>query len=596
MAGTQDKTFFCSIGPRGEIKGSSKHQYVLFLLFSMGIGALTGLGVYVFRWMIIFFREFFWGYGDNIVSVVTAAPWWWRLIIPTAAGLAVGPIITFIVPEARGPGVPEIIKAISKPECVIRHKVSLLKALITSLLIGAGASVGREGPIVQIGGSVGSSLAQLFRLNPNLRPVCLAVGAAAGISAAFNAPLAGAIFAIEVILVDLEVAYISHIIVASAVGSLIARTFWGELPYLDISAFSLNYSYDLPLFLLLGVLSGLLSIVFIRSLDLTEKLFNAVPLPQWIKPGLGGLCLGLLALWLPDVMGVGYHLVNTGLAGQFALSMALLLLCGKLAATSLCIGSGMSGGIFAPSLCLGVTLGSVLCLGIKILFPDAALSPASFALVGMGAVVGGTTLAPLTAVVTIFELTASYKVILPMLLACISSSMIVRLLYGYSAYERKLIKQGISIVRGHFDNPLRYLKASDLMEKDFPFIRADDTLEKVLCKAVESSYPHFVVLDKAERLAGIIGLRDLKDLMRPERQIPDATPASHFMTTKVCTISADGCLEEALQVMDNHHISCMPVVDPDHPEKVLGILKKDDVIHAYRDKSWKSGQLSGIGN
>ncbi len=596
MAGKQDKTFFCSIGPRGEIRGSSKYQYVLFLLFSMGIGALAGLGVYGFRWLIVFFQDIFWGHGDDIVSVVTAVPWWWRLVIPTAAGLIVGPVLTFIVPEARGPGVPELIKAISKPECVIRHKVSLLKALITSLLIGAGASVGREGPIVQIGGSVGSSLAQFFRLNPNLRPVCLAVGAAAGISAAFNAPLAGAIFAIEVILVDLEVAYITHIIVASAVGALIARNFWGELPYLDITAFNLGYSYDLPLFLLLGVLSGLLSILFIRSLDLSENFFDHIPLPQWLKPALGGLSLGLLALGLPQVMGVGYHLVNTGLAGQYALSMALLLLCGKLAATSLCIGSGMSGGIFAPSLCMGVTLGAAMCLAIKALFPEADLSPASFALAGMGAVVGGTTMAPLTAVVTIFELSASYKVILPMLLSCISSSMVVRLLYGYSAYERKLIKQGVSIVRGHFDNPLRYLQASDLMETDFTSIRDDDPLDRVLRKAVASSYPHFVVLNQADQLAGIIGLRDLKDLMRPDRQIPDTTLARHFMTTNVCTITADGSLEQALRVMDDRHISCMPVVAPHDPVKVLGILKKDDVIHAYREKSWKSGQLSDHGN
>ncbi len=595
MPGQEEKTFFCSIGPRGEIRGSSKYQYVLFLLFSMGIGVLAGLGVYAFRWLTELFRELCWGQRGDIVQAVLAVPWWWRLVIPTVAGLIAGPLITYVVPEARGPGVPELIKAISKPECRIRHSVSLLKALITSLLIGAGASVGREGPIVQIGGSVGSSLAQLFRLNPNLRPVCLAVGAAAGISAAFNAPLAGAVFAIEVILIDLEVSYFTHIFVASVVGSLISRSFWGAFPYIDISPFNLDYSHDLPLFLLLGVLSGLLSIGFIRSIDLTENLFDKIPLPQWIKPGLGGLCLGILALGLPQVMGVGYHLVNTGLAGQYVLYMALLLLCGKLAATSLCIGSGMSGGIFAPSLCLGVTLGAAVCLSIKALFPEAELSPASFALAGMGAVVGGTTLAPLTAVVTIFEMTGSYQVILPMLLACISSSMVVRLLYGYSAYERKLIKQGVSIARGHFDNPLRYLKASDLMVTDFPYIRAGDTLEKVLRKAVEGTYPHFVVLNDADELTGIIGLRDLKDLMRPERQIPDNTLASHFMTTKVCTIAADGCLEEALQVMDKRHISCMPVMDPEHPAHVLGILKKDDVIHAYREKSWKSGQLSSTG-
>ncbi len=594
MAAQKKKTFFCSIGPRGEIRGSSKHQYMLFLLFSMGIGVLSGLGVYVFRWLIEVFRELCWGQGGDIVKAVQAVPWWWRLVIPTAAGLVVGPLITYIVPEARGPGVPELIKAISKPECRIRHKVSVLKALITSLLIGAGASVGREGPIVQIGGSVGSSLAQLFRLNPNLRPVCLAVGAAAGISAAFNAPLTGAIFAIEIILVDLEVAYITHIILAAAVGKLISRSFSMDVPYLDVSTFSLYYSYDLPLFLLLGIFSGLLSIGFIRSIDLTESLFDRIPLPQWVKPGLGGLCLGILALGLPQVMGVGYHLVNTGLAGQYVLSMALLVLFGKLAATSLCIGSGMSGGIFAPSLCMGVTLGAALCLGIRTLFPGLDLSAASFALAGMGAVVGGTTLAPLTAVVTIFELTGSYQVILPMLLACISSATVVRLLYGYSAYERKLIKQGVSIVRGHFDNPLRHLQASDLMVADFPFIRANETLERVLRKAVESTYPHFVVLNDADELAGIIGLRDLKDLMRPDRQIPDNTLAKHFMTTQVCTITANGCLEEALEVMDKRHISCMPVVDPKYPARVLGILKKDDVIYAYREKTWKSSQLSSV--
>ena len=258
-------------------------------------------------------------------------------------------VITFWAPEVKGPGVTEVIlRAVARRQSAIRHRVTLLKALVTSMLIGAGASVGREGPIVLIGASVGSSLAQVFKISPELRRVCLAAGAAAGISATFNAPIAGTLFAVEIILLDIEIAYISHIIIASVTASVLAGVFWGDFPTFHIPPFELTHYWELSLYLLLGVLAGFLAIGFVRLTYALDTVFGNMPLPAWTKPGIGGLLLGVMGIFLPGVMGVGYDTVNLTLAGSLALNMAILLLMGKLLATALCIGSGMSGGIFAP--------------------------------------------------------------------------------------------------------------------------------------------------------------------------------------------------------------------------------------------------------
>jgi CIC family chloride channel protein len=261
-------------------------------------------------------------------------------------------------------------------------------------------------------------------------------------------------------------------------------------------------------------------------------------------------------------------------------------------ATAVCIGSGMSGGIFAPSLVLGAALGSLIALIGNHFFPQLGLSPAHYAVAGMGAVVAGTTLAPITAVLTIFELTYTYQIILPLMLACIASSLVVRMLFGYSAYEMKLLKQGINIVRGHDVGILRNLLAKDFMTKEFESLRDSTPLLSLVDKAVHSFFPHFVVLDKEEKLVGVLSLRDLRDSLTRLADLKDIIIAADLMTADVITLPASGNLETALHLFEAHHISIIPITEPSDPQKVIGILKKDDLLSAYKEKVLKDRILS----
>ena len=566
-------------------------QDLSLLGFAIGIGVLAAGGALLFRTLIELFQGLFWLQGHSFMDQVANTPWWLIVSIPILGGLIAGPIITFLVPEARGPGVPEVIMAVSARQSVIRHRVTFLKALVTSLLLGTGASVGREGPIVQIGSSVGSSLAQVFNLNPQLRRLCLACGAAAGISATFNAPIAGSMFAMEIILMNVEVSYMSYIVIAAITGSVLSRIFWGDFPAFKVIPFAMESYWELSIYLLLGISAGLLSIVFVRFLFSIDGLFSRSPVPDWLTPALGGAVLGCLALVLPQVLGVGYETVNAALADNLTLKMAVILLAAKLVATAVCIGSGMSGGIFAPSLFLGAALGTAVGFGAEAVWPDFAGNPAFFALAGMGAVVSGTTLAPITAIVTIFELTLHYQVILPLMVACITATLVVRFLFGYSAYELKLLKRGVNLVRGHDVAILRNIQVKDVMRKDMETVAASSTLEEVMERVLKSSFPHFVVLDDQGALAGILSLRDLRRFLVRYDELKSTTTVQDMMSSSVVTLTAWDTMEKALQLFEEHRFSMVPVVGWDS-KKVQGIMVKDDLLKAYDERVLRDRVLS----
>ncbi|WP_432735546.1 chloride channel protein [Maridesulfovibrio sp. FT414] len=566
-------------------------QYVLLMFFSVAIGVAAAMGAFFFRWMIQLFQNSFWPAGSSFLDRVSDSPWWLVLLLPCLGGLAAGVVINKWAPEARGPGVPEVIKAIAVRGGVIRHRITFLKALVTSLLIGCGASVGREGPVVQIGASLGSSAARLFRLDRSMLPVCVASGAAAGIAATFNAPLTGTLFAIEILLLDTEMSYVSHIIVSSVTASALSKVFWGDFPTFDAPKFIFNNFEELLIFFILGILSGLVSLAFVHLIRIMEDIFDRVPVQDWIKPGIGGLLLGLIGLYIPGAMGVGYETVDMGLDGVLPLELAIILLLAKMIATSLCIGSGMSGGIFAPSLVLGATLGISVSSTINMFFPQLALTHGQYALVGMGTVVAGTTLAPITAVLTVFELTYSYKIILPMMVGCITSALVVRLLKGYSAYEAKLLRQGVNILRGHDESVLVNVPVIEVMETDFDFLREADSLNKAAAMVTDSPFPHFPVLDDDSRAVGILTLRDMRGWLKGDREIGGFPPVvDSLMTRTIVSIASDSNLKEALMVFEKTGVSFLPVIGEDN--KVCGIIKSREAFKIFRENRYKNRILS----
>jgi CIC family chloride channel protein len=383
----------------------------------------------------------------------------------------------------------------------------------------------------------------------------------------------------------------SYIVISAITGSVLSRIFWGDFPAFKIIPFAMESYWELSAYLMLGVAAGLLSILFVRLLFRIDSLFSSSPVPDWLSPALGGALLGCLALGLPQVLGVGYETVNAALTDSLTLKMALILLAAKLMATAVCIGSGMSGGIFAPSLFLGAVLGTAVGFGAEALWPAMGGNPAFFALAGMGAVVSGTTLAPITAIVTIFELTLHYQVILPLMAACITATLVVRFLFGYSVYELKLLRRGVNLVRGHDVAILRNIPVKDVMRRDIETVSASSTLEDVMDDVLKSPFPHFVVLDDQGKLSGILSLRDLRRFLVKYDDIKSTTTVRDMMSTEVVTIKTWDTMEKALQLFEEHRFSMVPVVGWD-TGTVQGIMVKDDLLKAYDERVLKDRVLS----
>ncbi len=568
-----------------------KGNIVFLLLIAVLIGVMTGTLAVGFRYLLYGATEFFWGDSSEIIDSALAMPWYLVLFIPALGGLVVGPIIAFLAPETRGAGVPEVIETIIVHEGVIRHRTTFFKTLTTVISIGTGASVGREGPIVHIGASVGSSLAQIIRLTPEWRRVFLACGAAAGIAATFNAPMAGMLFAAEIILVDFQVGYLSHIAISSITATVISYHFLGILPAFDVPKYSLISYWEIPLYIVLGIMAGGLAIVFIRMSSLVEDGFKAIRVPIYARPAMGGLAVGFIAIFLPHVLGVGYESVHLVFTAKAAMGLMLVIIVFKLLATCLSIGSGLSGGILAPSLVLGSMLGGSFGIMAEALFPGVVAPFPAYALVGMGAMVSGSTLAPITAIFTIFELTYDFQIILPLMTSCIASLVIVQTIEGHSIYEEKLIKKGLKLLRGRHINILRSMRVGDYMERSFESILESTPLGEIIHRMESSAYPHFLVFNDKKELVGMLSISDLKPIMAEMKELCEIVVAGEIMTRNVETIGAFDNFETAFNVFEGKSISTLPVVSRNDPKKVIGILKKSTLLMAYNQKVLKYDAL-----
>ncbi|WP_245981484.1 chloride channel protein [Frondihabitans australicus] len=417
------------------------------------IGAGAGLAAVAFRWLIQTATRIFTGTGDySATTGHPAHPWlpWlggaFVILTPVVGGLIYGPLVQRFAPEAKGHGVPEVMLAVAKNGGRIRPQVAIVKAIASAVTIGSGGSVGREGPIIQIGSALGSTLARLLRLPTHRVTTLVACGAAGAIAATFNAPLAGIFFALELILRDFAAESFGVVVVSAITASVVGRAFLGSEPFLTLPQFSVAHTSEYALFALLGLVAGAVGMGFTKALyaieDLCDFLWRG---PEWLRPVVGGVFLGGLLFALPQMYGVGYPVLDRAVAGRYAVAFLLILLVGKVVATSLTLGIGGSGGVFAPSLFIGAMLGAAFGQVAGMLDPALHGQAGAFAIVGMGAVLVGTTRAPITAGVMLFELTGDYAIVLPLLLAIVVAAAVSRLLGADTIYTLKLRRRGIDI-------------------------------------------------------------------------------------------------------------------------------------------------------
>jgi CIC family chloride channel protein len=495
----------------------------LFCILALVVGIVTGVGAVVFRALIglvhnvLFLGEFSFAYDSSVFT--PESPWGIAVIlVPVIGGIGVTFIVSTFAPEAKGHGVPEVMDAIYYKKGVIRPIVAVAKSLASALAIGSGAAVGREGPIIQIGSALGSTFGQVIRMSMGQRVTLVAAGAGAGIAATFNTPIGGVIFATELMMPEVSVNTFLPVAIATATATFIGRLFFGAQPAFSVPSSLGILPQDesglilLALYVLLGAIVGIAAALFIRGLHWAEDAFDRIP-GRYVRHVVGMAMVGLLIWsfmqWRGHyfVDGVGYDTISATLSGTLTgPGFLLLLFVGKLFATSVSLGSGSSGGIFSPSLFMGDSLGAAFGTLVSQIAPGLPVSVPAFAMVGMGAMVGGGTGAAMTAVTMIFEMTLDYQVVLPMILAVAAALGVRRLLSRESIYSIKLARRGHPIPTGLHANLFMVRSARDIMQPDVAVADESSSVGATLAALPPDYGACHVVVTRKGRIVGALCL------------------------------------------------------------------------------------------
>ncbi len=566
---------------------------------AVAVGLAGAAGAIVFRFLIRLIQASFFEGTEGVVGIFEAdvlaeasdplnlaerLDWWWRVLIPTVGGLIVGPLIYFFAREAKGHGVPEVMAAIALRGGVIRKRVVAVKALASAISIGSGGSVGREGPIVQIGAALGSTIGQWLKVPASQLRTIVGCGAAAGIAATFNAPIAGALFAAEVIVGNFAVAQLTPIVISSVVATVASRFILGNNPAFPVPPYELVSPWELLPYMVIGLLAGLIALAFMFSLYAAEDLFEKIKLPEWSKAAVGGLLVGVIGIWLPNIFGVGYSTISMALTGTLPVTLLGILLLAKIAATSITIGSGGSGGIFAPSLFIGAMAGGFLGTFVHAWFPDSTASSGAYALVTMGAVVAAATHAPISAILIIFELTQTINIIPPLMAACVMSTLVATFLHRDSIYTMKLRRRGIDLYEEDSRNLLHNLFVHDIIDRDPATLHANANLVSILEQVLDSERSEFFVLDENDRMVGTIHLRQLTRTLMEQDILRHVIVAGDLIVSHEAALSEDDNLDVVMRMFSHGLAEELPIVDAADPLKLVGSVHKRDVLHAYNQE------------
>lgn len=545
------------------------------------VGIITGSAIVLYDHLIENFTDFFFG-------TVSQYPPYFIILVPAIGGLLVG-LVSYMFINSRRCDVEEVIESAALHDGKIRHKYAFLEVLTSLISISSGGSVGKEAPGVLAGSGIGSYIAHILKTNRERSKILIGCGASGGIAAAFNAPLAGVVFVVEVIFGELKTNTFIPIVVAAVFSNLVSNMIFGVMP-IEVSYFKLvSPVKELFLYLILGLLAGVVSILLIRSMYLFYDTFHKLPIHPISKPALGGLGVGFIGLFYPQIFGVGYEVIKGVLANEFTIKLMLILLILKIVAFSLTLGSGGSGGSIVPALFTGAMLGGVYGNLVNGMFPDMTAEAGAYALVGMGAVFAGTLHAPLTGMLILFELTRDYHLILPLMFACVISNAIPSSLHLESLYTEGLRRRGLKIRGGQQVDVMKSMLVEDAMVKEVQSVLEDNTVGTLIHMMQSSKHGGFPVLDLNRKLRGIVTLQDLREKVKygeVNQRI------SEIMHKNVAVAYPDETLDTVLNRLAKLDIGRLPVVSRDDETELLGLITRSDIINTYNKKIISRSQES----
>lgn len=560
-------------------------EQTFLIIAAAVIGVVVGVGTIVFEKLLV---DTSWLFGEFLPRLVGGRTWVVALI-PALGGLCLAPFIWRFPEEATTDGVPATMEAVALNNGFIRWTSGLFTMILSSLTLGSGGSAGSEGPIVRIGSALSSGAGQAFGISGPSLSLMAACGAGAGLAAIFNAPIAGVLFAIEVVLGEFNVYSFSPIIISSVVATAFTRAYIFQGAQLQIPQYQLFSYWEVPLYAAVGIAAGFVSISFTRGMQLSHRLFqHAVKFPLAFKPAVGGLLVGIIGVFLPHVLGYAYAPYVQAINGKFAAGFLFILMGAKLVSTCLTLGSGGAGGILCPSLFLGAVLGSGCGSLFHQFFPWMIPEVGGYGIVGMGAVLGAVVQAPMAAIIMIFELTNDYTVILPMMIACILATLVHRSFLNGSIYSLNLADRGIDIHAGREMGILTNLRVKDVMETRYEAVHDSAPYEQVLEKCLNNSGHYLYVVDEKENLVGVISFPELKEFMFTYS--PDGLlVAKDLIGSGVVFVTPDESLASSLNKFTSTDMEQLPVVGQEDGRlrKIRGVVTRSQVLKAYRREMLK---------
>ncbi len=536
----------------------------------------------LFRTILDFVKDVIFIHGQQILHIGEDIHSRFLLpLIPVFGAILLIPLSKAFPGEVNGYGFPKFLENVNLKGGIITVKTVLLKMIAPAITIGSGGSAGVEGPIAYIGGGVGSLIGRTLGVSGKRITLFIAAGAAGAIAASFNAPIAGVMFAMEIILLgNYELMSFGAVVVSAGMATAVSRAYYGANPIFTVPQYDIKGIMETPFYLFLGIFIGIIAVIYIKLFYKTKDFFHILPVPSQIKPLIGAFLVGVTGIVFPHIMGDGYEYITEALNGNYLFLLLIALVFLKIIATSITLGSGGAGGVFAPALFIGAMAGGAFGYVVHSLFPGLTSQPGAYATVGVGAFLASATHAPLTGMFLLFEMTGNYKVIIPMMFASITGAFMARRLCKDSIDTVELSKKGIDLHAGREISILSSIKVRNVMTGEFITIQEKATLHEVLDLIMKGKGLYFPVINGKGEMMGIISMQDIKAVVL-EEYIKKIVTAGELATEDVIVLTTMDNLNTALEKFSIKDIDEIPVVDFLNPKKVVGILKRGDVIAAY---------------
>jgi chloride channel protein, CIC family len=553
------------------------NEETLHLILAGGVGIIGGLvNLFFYACIELVMGLVLHGTGD-LVEIAQGIPWWQRLAIPALGGVAAGLVLYWGLQLVGNQGASNILEVVVSGNGRLPMRTAAIKAVSSLISIATGASIGREGSITQMSATLASKLGQLAKWPPYRLRLLVACGAAAGMSASYNAPIAGSLFAAQIVLGNFAMHLFGPLVFSAVVATMVSRYFFGIKPFYEVPAYDFTYFSQLPWFVVLGAASGFLAAGFLRLLHLSEGLFERLSLPIYWRLGLSGLIVGILAIYIPEVWGNGYGAITRILHEPLSQWFLLTLFVAKLFATVTMVGSGTVGGVFTPTLFLGAAFGNLFGSSLNAL-EWTALPTGAFAMVGMGSVLAGTTHAPLLAMIMIFEISLNYSIMPPLMLACALSTLVARGLQGESVYTEPLRRKGITAQED--DERLGAATETfvgEIMRAPIPPVHPTTPFAELAARFLTSANNFIPVVDETQRFVGVVALHDMKEYLHSGVEMKGVI-AYDIMREPPATLTPNQKLVDAFPTLLQSELRNVPVVDNRIESRLIGSILRSEAL------------------